>query len=204
MKEAKRALAEADRLWPYDTVRGRAPEILTNPVYVEQFQRYQDALRLAGERDHADEDADFGVPADDALHSEAAGRTPTSVPGAMTIHTAELVRLLADARPVVINAVTDTQVSSIPGSIGLAFSGLGGSFTDEAQDHLRNKLRDLTTGDLTRPIVAVGWNSERFGGRNLALRLVALGYTRVYWYRGGREAWEVAGLPETEVDVQEW
>ena len=204
MEEAKRALAEADRLWPYDTVRGRAPEILTSPAYVEQFRRYQDALRLAGERDHADEDADFSVPADDALHSEAAGLTPTSVPGATTIHTAELVRLLADARPVVINAVTDTQVSSIPGSVGLPFSGLGGSFTDEAQNHLRNKLHDLTTGDLTRPIVAVGWNSERFGGRNLALRLVALGYTRVYWYRGGREAWEVAGLPETEVDVQEW
>jgi hypothetical protein len=26
----------------------------------------------------------------------------------------------------------------------------------------------------------------------------------VNWYRGGREAWEVAGLPETEVDVQDW
>jgi hypothetical protein len=49
------------------------------------------------------------------------------------------------------------------------------------------------------PVVAVGWNSERFDGRNLALRLVALGYTHVYWYRGGREAWEVAGLPETEI-----
>jgi hypothetical protein len=30
----------------------------------------------------------------------------------------------------------------------------------------------------------------------LALRLVALGYTNVNWYRGGREAWEVAGLPD--------
>ncbi|HME27856.1 MAG TPA: hypothetical protein VKI44_42150 [Acetobacteraceae bacterium] len=39
---------------------------------------------------------------------------------------------------------------------------------------------------------------------NLALRLVALGYTQVYWYRGGREAWEVNGLPETKLDVQEW
>jgi hypothetical protein len=36
--------------------------------------------------------------------------------------------------------------------------------------------------------VAVGWNSERFDGRNLALRLVALGYKHVDWYRGGREA----------------
>ncbi len=39
---------------------------------------------------------------------------------------------------------------------------------------------------------------------NLALRLVALGYTQVYWYRGGREAWEVAGMPETDINLQEW
>jgi adenylate cyclase len=47
-------------------------------------------------------------------------------------------------------------------------------------------------------------NSERFQGRNLALRLLNLGYTEVYWYRGGREAWEVAGLPETELVLQDW
>jgi adenylate cyclase len=33
-------------------------------------------------------------------------------------------------------------------------------------------------------------NPERFSGYNLALRLVALGYTRVHWYRGGFEAWQ--------------
>ena len=93
---------------------------------------------------------------------------------------------------------------SIPGAVGLKFAGLGGSFTDESQDRLRSKLHGLTGGDLSRPIVAVGWNSERFDGRNLALRLVALGYKRVYWYRAGREAWEVAGLPETEVHPQDW
>ena len=49
------------------------------------------------------------------------------------------------------------------------------------------------------PVVTVGWNAERFQGRNLALRLVALGYTEVYWYRGGREAWMAAGLPMAEV-----
>jgi rhodanese-related sulfurtransferase len=50
----------------------------------------------------------------------------------------------------------------------------------------------------------IGWNSERFDGRNLALRLAALGYTKIYWYRGGREAWEVAGLPETQVESRDW
>ncbi|HEY2621406.1 MAG TPA: hypothetical protein VGI78_29005, partial [Acetobacteraceae bacterium] len=72
---------------------------------------------------------------------------------------------------------------SIPGAVGLTFAGLGGDFTDELQDRLRSKLHELTGRDLDRPIVAVGWNPERFDGRNLALRLVALGYTRVYWYR---------------------
>lgn len=65
-------------------------------------------------------------------------------------------------------------------------------------------MHELTKGDLGTPIVALGWNSERFEGRNLALRLAALGYTRVYWYRGGREAWEVNGLPVTNLHVQNW
>jgi adenylate cyclase len=65
-------------------------------------------------------------------------------------------------------------------------------------------MQELTKGDRATPIVAAGFNSERFDGRNLALRLAALGYTQVYWYRGGREAWEVNGLPETTLYVQEW
>ena len=93
---------------------------------------------------------------------------------------------------------------SIPGAVGLERAGWGASTSDTVQDRLRRKMHTLTAGDLDQPIVAVGWNSERFDGRNLALRLTALGYTQVYWYRGGREAWEVNGLPETQLDVQEW
>jgi rhodanese-related sulfurtransferase len=29
---------------------------------------------------------------------------------------------------------------------------------------------------------------------NAALRAVNLGYTQVFWYRGGIEAWQLAGL----------
>jgi adenylate cyclase len=204
MDEAKRSLSEGDRLWPYFTIRGVYPEELSSPVYVQQIRNYQAALRLAGARDHADEEADFGVPAEGSLLSEFAGRTPTEAPGMRTIRTAELVRLLVDAQPVVIDTASNSWGTSIPGAIGLKFSGLGGSFADEAQDRLRRKMFELTGGDLTSPVVAVGWNAERFDGRNLALRLAALGYSRVYWYRGGREAWEVAELPETELVLQEW
>jgi len=62
----------------------------------------------------------------------------------------------------------------------------------------------ITNGDYARPIVAVGCNCERFDGYNLALRLVALGYRNVYWYRGGREAWEANDMPDGEMAMQEW
>ena len=202
--EAKRALTKSNQLWPFDTVRSHWPDFAMSDVFAEQIKRYQDGLRLAGERDHADEDADFGVPSDRELHSTLVGFTPRVAPGATTIRTSDFSQFLADARPVIIDTMTDLWGRSIPGAVGLASAGSGGSFTDVGQDHLRNKMRELTGGDLNKPIVAVGWNSERFDGRNLALRVVALGYTKVYWYRGGREAWEANGLPETKLEASDW
>jgi adenylate cyclase len=204
MEEARQYLVRADRLWPYDTVRSRAPEVLLSQAHIEQFRQFQDALRLAGLRDHADEDADFGVPAFAALRSGLAGPTPKDAPGVTTLHTADFVQFLAESKSIVIDTMTYFWGQSISGAVGLKYAGLGGSFADAAQDRLRRKIQELTSGDMSVPIVAVGWNSERFDGYNLALRLVALGYTRVYWYRGGREAWEMNGLPEAALDVQEW
>jgi len=207
-EEAHRAVADADRIWSYFTVRRFYPEGHCSRVYAAQIERFQAALRLAGLRDHADEDAEFGAASDDKLHQDLAGLTPTTLPGATTIRTPELERLLAERKPIVIDPLTYFWGRSLPGAVGLAVgfrdAGWGGSTSDALQDRLRKKMQALTKGDLSTPIVAVGFNSERFDGRNLALRLVALGYTQVYWYRGGREAWEVNGLPETEADVQEW
>jgi adenylate cyclase len=202
---AQRALAEANRVWPYDTVRAHWPDGSTNPVYLAQIERWQVAMRLAGHRDHAEENADFGVPADAALRSESAGLTPTTVPGATTIRTSDLALLLTETHPLVIDTRMNFWGRSLPGAIGFGYDGtFGGSLTDRVQERLRTKMAALTGSDLSRPIVAVGFNSERFDGRNLALRLVALGYTNVRWYRGGREAWEVAGLPETETRIEAW
>jgi rhodanese-related sulfurtransferase len=118
-----------------------------------------------------------------------------------TIRTPDLAALLEQRKPLVLD--TTPWGRSIPGAIGLR-AGIGGTIHDEYQERLGRKIRQLTGGNLTKPIVAMGWNAERFQGRNLALRLVALGCTEVYWYRGGREAWEAAGLPETELSMQDW
>ncbi len=202
-EEARLSAVEASGLWPTITVRSYFRIFnVTNPVLVEQVSRMREGLRLAGVRDHADEDADLGVPPDDVLHTNYVAPTPITVPGARTIHTLDLAALVEQRKPLVLD--TNPWGRSIPGAVGLRGAGVGGSVSDEFQDRLRQKMQQLTRGDRSVPVVTMGWNAERFQGRNLALRLVALGYTEVYWYRGGSEAWTVAGLPEAELVLQEW
>jgi adenylate cyclase len=201
--EARRALAVANADWPFDTVRGHFPDDI-NPVFSAQVRNYQDGLRRAGERDHAEEAADFRISADTTLRPDLVGYTPATTPAAPTIRTAELPAFIAERKPVIIDSMMYFWGRSIPGAVGLKNAGVGGTTSDGAQERLGRKMAELTGGDLNRPIVTVGWNSERFDGRNLALRLVALGYTNISWYRGGREAWEAAGLPETTIDIEEW
>ena len=201
--EARRSLAAANKDWPFDTVRGHSPDDI-NPIFAAQIRSYQDGLRRAGERDHAEEDTDFGISADATLRSNLVGYTPTITPAVPAIRTAELPAFIAERMPVIIDPMMYSWGRSIPGAVGLKNAGVGGTTTDGAQERLGRKMTELTGGDLNRPIVAVGWNSERFDGRNLALRLAALGYTQVYWYRGGREAWEAAEQAEVELALQEW
>jgi TolB-like protein/class 3 adenylate cyclase len=200
IEAARLSVSEATRLQPTITVRAYYSYFI-NPAAAAQIALMAEGMRLAGIRDHADEDADFGVPSDGVLHRDYAAPTPTTAPGARIIRTADLAKLL-DQKPLVLDTIYWGR--SIPGAIALQGSGIGGSTSDEYQGRLAQKMRQLTADDRAAPTVTVGFNSERYQGRNLALRLVALGYTNVYWYRGGREAWGVAGLPETEVALQDW
>ena len=60
----------------------------------------------------------------------------------------------------------------------------------------------ISNGDKHQPIVTFAWCINRWNARNLALRLVALGYTNVYWYRGVWEAWDAHNLPMAPLTVQ--
>ena len=205
---AHSALAEANRLWPFATVRSLPPAMtprgLPHPASLMQMRHVQEGLRLAGLRDHAEEDADFGVAPESMLHTDLVARTPTSVPGAMTIRTAELVSLLSRLKPIIIDVALDSWGSSIPDAVGLQGTGHGASFSEKVQNRFSRKMQTLTKGDLSAPIVVFCVNSERFTGYNLALRLVALGYTQVYWYRGGVEGWQVNDLPESDLVLHDW
>jgi adenylate cyclase len=199
---ARQSAAEATRLWPTLTVRGFFPFGPPTSAITEMYQRLWDGLRLAGIRDHADEGFDPGLPADDVLRTEYEAPTPAGTPGVRTIRTQDMVELLRQRTTLVLD--TDRDGVSIPGAIGLEGAGVGGSTMDTYQDRLRQVLPTLSEKSRATSIVTVGWNAERFQGRNLALRLAALGYGEVYWYRGGREAWMAAGHEVTPVSSQDW
>jgi len=113
--DARRAIAEGQKLWPYFTVRTQFPRYPASAALVAHMRKWQDVSRLGGMRDHAEEDADFGVAPDDKLHQDLAGQTATTVPGAATIKTAALVSFLAERRPVVIDTANYSWGVSLPG-----------------------------------------------------------------------------------------
>ena len=122
----------------------------------------------------------------------------------MTIRTRELTDLLRNGQPVLIDVALESWGWSLPGAIGLQGTGHGSEFSEAWQHRLRTKMHELSRGDPSAPIVTFCTNAERFTGYNLALRLVALGYSNVFWYRGGREAWMVSGHPESELSLHDW
>ncbi|HET6183302.1 MAG TPA: tetratricopeptide repeat protein [Acetobacteraceae bacterium] len=193
---ARASMAKATRLSPWRTVGYYSSVALSAPV-AAQMATIEGALREAGMRDHAEEDADWGIPSTAELHipargGPANGQTPTAVPGGKVIRTPDVKELIARENPVLLDI--NSGPLSIPGSIRIRDIGsVGESVTDEFQPRLGRAVLGVTNGDLDRPIIAYGWNSERWGARNLVLRLIALGYRNVYWYRGGREAWARAG-----------
>jgi class 3 adenylate cyclase/TolB-like protein len=213
---AKRLAKELNDRFPFDTWREHFPDDPDSETVREQTQSVRDALKAAGNRDHLDPNADFGVPPDDVLHLYSEGKTPTTAPGVTTIDTEQLASMLEQLhpsccylgqrdKPLMIDTMDSSWYRSVPGAVGFDFHGnTHGTFTDETQKRVERKLQELTGGDMAKPIVAMAFNVARFDGYNLALRIRHAGYTNVYWYRGGREAWEVAGKPEDVVRPADW
>ncbi|MBM3346586.1 MAG: sulfurtransferase, partial [Betaproteobacteria bacterium] len=66
---------------------------------------------------------------------------------------------------------------------------------DPIQEQFIDLMAKLTRGEKSRPLVFFCVSAQCWLSYNAALQAVAAGYSRVYWYRGGIEAWRSAGLP---------
>ena len=84
----------------------------------------------------------------------------------------------------------DYPHAGLPGSRRYPGAGLEPPSVD-----LAAMLAKDTGGDKAWPIVFYCQGPRCWESYNAALRAGDAGYTNVYWYRGGLEAWSVAGLP---------
>jgi len=146
---------------------------------------------------YADEERDWGVaPSQSLRRPPYTAPTPREIPGARVLRTSELKEILAGAdRPLLIDVASGEGRVTIEGALWLAGAGRGANFIDPLQAELAQRLAELTAGDKGKPLVWFCVNPQCWLSYNAALRAVALGYSRVYWYRGGVEAWRAAGLP---------
>jgi adenylate cyclase len=174
----------------------------------EDYAREVDGPFIALLFDHVSENADAGLPMAEGVRSaNLIGWTPIGAPGVSTIKTSELRALIADGEasasgelPLLLSTNCSNCLRvTIPGSNFVPNAYRDGVLDDAKRQALKVLVDRLLHGDRTRRVITYSWDAAFWDARNLALELVALGYPNVSWYRGGLEAWDVAGLPVTRL-----
>jgi PQQ-dependent catabolism-associated CXXCW motif protein len=147
---------------------------------------------------YAGEANDYGIAPEPTIHRwNLPGETPASVPGARLILTRYvLAQLVGPAPPVLIDVSNSWgSHSTLPGAIWMRGAGDDAGDKNAAVSGLFTALLATVAPDHNTPVVVFCEGRQFWGAYNAALRAVAAGYVNVYWYRGGIEAWQAAGLP---------
>ncbi|TVR96440.1 MAG: hypothetical protein EA418_05500 [Wenzhouxiangellaceae bacterium] len=134
---------------------------------------------------------ELGVPAQSSLkQGELGGPTPTSIPGGRVITTPELLQLLNNPHSgaVVFDVLGSHQ--RLPNAIDAVAASAGGSFNDRTQQQFVRQLEHASGGRRDVPLVFYCSSIQCWMSYNAALRAINAGYTQVYWYRGGLQAWD--------------
>jgi PQQ-dependent catabolism-associated CXXCW motif protein len=151
----------------------------------------------------ANEWSDFGVDPQATLRSGSAvaTHTPLTIPGGRVIGTGELESALhrGTLEGVPFRAIDALRrqegnpwKSVVPGSQYIEYAGAAGTFRDNEQNQLKDELAKLTNDNHRMPLVFFCEGVSCWESYNAALRAINLGYSKVYWYRGGIESWDAA------------
>jgi adenylate cyclase len=177
-------------------------------IPVEDYAREVGGPFMALLRDHVSEDVDTGLPMTEGVRSaNLIDRTPIGAPGVSTIKTSELRALIGDGEasasgelPLLLSTNCGNCLRvAIPGTNFVPDAYRNGVLSAAKRQALKALIDQLLRGDRTRRVITSSWNAAFWDARNLAIELAALGYPNVSWYRGGLEAWDVAGLPLTRL-----
>ncbi len=142
------------------------------------------------------ESQDFGIAPTSRLYSGAMhGPTPTTIPGGLVITTEALwMTLQQNQNSIAIFDVLGGQ-QILPGAIAAVPASAPGSFNDQTQQEFGQFLQQVTGGNKQTPVLFYCQSPQCWMSYNAALRAINMGFTQVLWYRGGIEAWQMAGLP---------
>lgn len=147
---------------------------------------------------YASENKDDGIEARKTMRFEDYhAPTPLTVPGAKTVFTEELYKLLqSDKKPLLIDVLGGGNHQTPVGALWWAGAGLsykGASANADQQAKFAKRLDEVTAGDKAKPIAFYCLSQMCWLSYNASLRAVEAGYTNVLWYRGGIESWKAAG-----------
>lgn len=130
--------------------------------------------------------------------------TPQKVDGVQTIGTQALSAQLKSAEPPILVDVWAGSGEAIPSSLTLLAGGQAfeDAATDNAYEARFTGLLKLLSPDIAKPVVFYCMSRDCWLSANAAMRAHKVGYTNVYWYRGGMASWKAAGLPTAAVVVR--
>jgi PQQ-dependent catabolism-associated CXXCW motif protein len=149
--------------------------------------------RLNESLNFANELTNFGVPPQNVLQQNLGTRTPTSVSGARVVTTTELRRAIQSGLTfLLVDAWDDIRHARIPGAVHIPYAGHFGHFNDNIQRQLYQELGRRTGFDPAYPIVFYCAGAECWESYNAVLRARVMGFSNIFWYRGGSTAWNEA------------
>lgn len=138
---------------------------------------------------------DFGVPPTGNLRNGMMhAPTPNHVPGAEVVSTEGLANAMAEGLEMVIVDVLG-QDYALPNAYVIPEMAASGHYQDRVQQQTAQWLGQVTGQVADYPIILYCADPHCWLSYNATLRVVAAGYTNVYWYRGGITAWQMAGFP---------
>ncbi len=181
------------------------PEIVNGydlrSFYPEFAKLHTDALAKVSpptDATYANEEYSGGFTSAHALRTDTfTDITPQTLPGITTVQTRALTQMLrSSTSPVVIDVLGGSN-ESIPTALGFVRAGLAfaDSRTEAAFETRFSDMLKLLAPDPAQSLVLYCAGRNCWHSVNAALRAKKLGYTAVYWYRGGLESWQAAQLP---------
>ncbi|MFC5475075.1 rhodanese-like domain-containing protein [Paraherbaspirillum soli] len=147
---------------------------------------------------------DWGIPAPTLATQATVQRydepTPLNLDGITTIKTAELAKLLLKKQAVMIDTREweEKRIVTIPNALVIDWAGTEQTSIPGREEKLRKSFEEvlqLVVPDKSTPIVTFCYSAKCWFSINAALRLQAIGYSNVLWFRGGIDSWVAAGLP---------